>query len=215
MKNDYIKKSKSSKSVSEVNDELDIGEYLTLGPVGTALLPYEHPRALLIDEIDKGNPDLANDLLDLLEEGYFRIPELARLKKRYSEIRVPTADGTLAKIIEGDISCLHFPFVVLTSNNEREFSQAFRRRCLHLTINEPSDDEIQQHYLRIIEKHLPDVKQKGEIEKIIARFIELRKNGLRTTDQLLQAVFLLTRNFSVTTEKSENDLLDRILTSLN
>ena len=30
----------------------DIGKYIQLGPLGTALLPSPHPRVLLIDEID-------------------------------------------------------------------------------------------------------------------------------------------------------------------
>ena len=45
-----------------------IGRYLQLGPLGTALLPYERPRVLLIDEIDKSDVDLPNDLLNVLEE---------------------------------------------------------------------------------------------------------------------------------------------------
>ena len=56
-----------------------IGRYLQLGPLGTALLPYERPRVLLIDEIDKSDVDLPNDLLNVLEEGEFRIPELVRI----------------------------------------------------------------------------------------------------------------------------------------
>ena len=193
--------------------EIDIGDYLTLGPVGTAMLPWSHPRALLIDEIDKGDPDLANDLLDLLEEGRFRIPELARLKKSKSEIEVMTADlgQHQAKIIDGEVQCLHFPFVVLTSNGERDFPPAFRRRCLHLEVTEPPDFES----LRlIVEAHLPEV-QKMEIEWIIKEFIELRAKGLRTNDQLLQAVFLLTRDLTVGGESSRDKLVERLISSLN
>ncbi|HMQ33792.1 MAG TPA: AAA family ATPase, partial [Chloroflexaceae bacterium] len=69
-----------------------IVEYLRLGPLGTALLPWEHPRVVLIDEFDKGDIDLPNDLLNLMEEGWFLIPELARLRSR-EPIRVTTADG--------------------------------------------------------------------------------------------------------------------------
>jgi MoxR-like ATPase len=41
----------------------EIGNYLRLGPLGTALLPTATPWALLIDEIDKADIDLPNDLL--------------------------------------------------------------------------------------------------------------------------------------------------------
>ena len=37
------------------------------------------PRVLLIDEIDKSDIDLPNDLLNVFEEGEYEIPELARL----------------------------------------------------------------------------------------------------------------------------------------
>ena len=60
----------------------DIGRYLRLGPLGTALMlsTREAPCVLLIDEIDKSDIDLANDLLQVFEEGAFEIPELARLR---------------------------------------------------------------------------------------------------------------------------------------
>ncbi|GAB3862239.1 AAA family ATPase [Dactylosporangium cerinum] len=47
----------------------DIGNYLRLGPVGTALLPWKLPRVLLIDELDKSDIDLPSDLLNAFEEG--------------------------------------------------------------------------------------------------------------------------------------------------
>ncbi len=56
----------------------DIGQYITLGAVGTAFLPSLHPRVLLIDEIDKSDINLPNDLLHLFEEGKYEIPELVR-----------------------------------------------------------------------------------------------------------------------------------------
>lgn len=46
-----------------------IGKYIRLGPLGTALLPTARPRVLLIDELDKSDIDLPNDLLNVLEEG--------------------------------------------------------------------------------------------------------------------------------------------------
>lgn len=193
--------------------ELDIGEYLTLGPLGTAMLPWAHPRALLIDEIDKGDPDLANDLLNVLEEGEFDIPELVRLAKKpaYAEIPIPTADGAdhQATIVNGRVRCLHFPFVVLTSNGERDFPPAFLRRCLHLQVAEPKPESLWP----IVQAHLgEEVAQ--EAANIIDRFVALRNNGLRTNDQLLQAVFLLTRDYSMTDEAYKNALLDKLLASL-
>ncbi|HEY0698434.1 MAG TPA: AAA family ATPase, partial [Micromonospora sp.] len=71
----------------------DIGRYLRLGPLGTALLPAHRPRVLLVDELDKSDIDLPNDLLNVFEEGAFEIPELARLPVEQSQVRVGTADA--------------------------------------------------------------------------------------------------------------------------
>jgi len=75
----------------------DIGTYIRLGPLGTAFLTSkpQKPRVLLIDEIDKSDIDLPNDLLNLFEEGEFEIPELSRLpeKVEYQTIGVCPCDS--------------------------------------------------------------------------------------------------------------------------
>jgi MoxR-like ATPase len=50
----------------QANTPRSVGFYIRLGPLGTALLPRQYPRVLLIDEIDKGDVDLPNDLLHVL-----------------------------------------------------------------------------------------------------------------------------------------------------
>ncbi|WP_150252439.1 AAA family ATPase [Nocardiopsis deserti] len=60
--------------------EEDVGDHIRLGPLGTALLPFEKPRVLLIDEIDKSDIDLPNDLLTVFERGSYEIPELMRVR---------------------------------------------------------------------------------------------------------------------------------------
>ena len=50
-------------------DFSNIGRYIRLGPLGTALLPSDKPRVLIVDEIDKSDIDLPNDLLYIFEEG--------------------------------------------------------------------------------------------------------------------------------------------------
>ncbi len=48
----------------------NIGEFITLGPLGTALLPTQRPRVLLVDELDKASFDLPNDLPHVFEESW-------------------------------------------------------------------------------------------------------------------------------------------------
>jgi MoxR-like ATPase len=80
----------------------DIGDYLQLGPLGTALLPYSIPRVLLIDELDKSDIDLPNDLLHVFEEGEYTVRELDRVRALMPVVEVHTDDpGRTAKITEG------------------------------------------------------------------------------------------------------------------
>ena len=69
----------------------NIGKYIRLGPLGTAFLPSKKPRILIVDEIDKSDIDLPNDLLYVFEEGAFEIPELVRLEDVKAEVEVRTA----------------------------------------------------------------------------------------------------------------------------
>ena len=77
----------------QLNQSIDIGNYLRLGPLGTAFLPSRYPRVLLIDEIDKADINLPNDLLNLFEEGGYVLPELLRLTQQMPVIEVLTDDG--------------------------------------------------------------------------------------------------------------------------
>jgi MoxR-like ATPase len=70
--------------------ERPMADYISLGPVGTAFLPSLLPRVLLIDEIDKADPQLPNELLHLFEEGEFDIPELTR-ERRHQSLGDPKA----------------------------------------------------------------------------------------------------------------------------
>ncbi|MEV0676148.1 MoxR family ATPase [Actinosynnema sp. NPDC050436] len=167
--------------------ETDIGRYLHLGPLGTALLPYDLPRVLLIDELDKGDIDLPNDLLNVFEEGEYEIPELARMSGSRPEVVVRTADhGGTAAVTEGVVRCREFPVVIITSNGEREFPPAFLRRCLRLHVDPPDFARLG----RMVAAHFgsPD---KVELDALIGRFLEHgRQVGGLAADQLLNAVHL-------------------------
>ncbi|GGZ52004.1 AAA family ATPase [Streptomyces bluensis] len=163
----------------------ELQDHLRLGPVGTALLPYGRPRALLIDEIDKSDLDLPNDLLNILEEGQYEIPELVRAARHTPTAEV-MVDGTddRVPVARGRVRCRAFPFVVLTSNGEREFPPAFLRRCVRLELHQPRDTHLEQ----IVRAHLgePDAYARD----LINRFLSRGTDGELATDQLLNAVYL-------------------------
>lgn len=168
-------------------DASGVEDHLRLGPLGTALLPYARPRALLIDEIDKSDLDLPNDLLNVLEEGQYEIPELARTARHRPGGRAEVMiDGTGERVpVEhGRVRCRAFPFVVLTSNGEREFPPAFLRRCVTLKLRQPDDRQL----AGIVRAHLgePD----AYAQTLIERFLTRSGAGDLATDQLLNAVYL-------------------------
>lgn len=202
-------------SSTEATAVEDIGRYLRLGALGTALATSSEgkPRVLLIDEIDKSDVDLTNDLLHVLEEGVFVIPELVRISDRQEAATIPPWDqDVLAERISirrGKVRCQAFPFILITSNGERELPPAFLRRCLRLNLGKPDDEN---RLRRILEAHFG--KQSAESELLLRRFLESWKNDkMVAIDQLLNAVYLLTRQQAPTGSEKDR-LVDFILREL-
>ncbi|MEU9090784.1 MoxR family ATPase [Streptomyces sp. NPDC087901] len=164
-----------------------VGSYIRLGPLGTALLPSDRPRVLLIDELDKSDIDLPNDLLNVLEEGEFAIPELERIADRLpdGEADVLDHDGNKVRIKGGRVQCRAFPFVVLTSNGERDFPAPLMRRCIHLELGRPDHKRLAS----FVKAHLGEEAARSS-EDLITLFLERSRSELLATDQLLNAIYL-------------------------
>lgn len=170
-----------------------IGSYIRLGPLGTALLPRPEgqeafPRVLLVDELDKSDIDLPNDLLNVLEEGEFTIRELERSADREPVSEVLTDDGDKVAVTGGRVRCTTFPFIVLTSNGERDFPAALLRRCIQLELKPPTDKQL----AAMVTAHLGE-EALAEGEEYIRRFLERDAGQVVATDQLLNALFLTQR----------------------
>ncbi|MBP2704534.1 MoxR family ATPase [Microbispora sp. RL4-1S] len=177
------------------DDADDAGRYIRLGPLGTALLPYEYPRVLLIDEIDKSDIDLPNDLLTVFEKGEYEITELSRGGTASST--VTSADNERITIEAGTVRCRAFPLVIMTSNREREFPPAFLRRCIQLELREPDADKLRE----IIDAHMAELA--GQSDDLIQFFLNRKNQGQLATDQLLHAVYL-------TSEAAKKGVVDRL-----
>ncbi|MEU1314573.1 AAA family ATPase [Streptomyces tibetensis] len=188
----------------------DVEDHLRLGPLGTALLPYERPRALLVDEIDKSDLDLPNDLLNVLEEGQYEIPELVRAARHSGDGTAEVlADGTDTPVAvrRGRVRCRAFPFVVLTSNGEREFPPAFLRRCVRLKLRRPGRDQL----THIVRAHLDTPH--GDAHRLITRFLERASGGELATDQLLNALYLT--GVAGLDAESRDDLAEQLMPYLS
>lgn len=195
-------------------EEPPVEAYMRLGPVGTAFLSAHLPRVLLIDEIDKGDLSLANELLHLFEEGKFPLPELQRADavagRRQGGEDAPVANAAPERKIDswdedddgvpiparlpgGVVQCHEFPLVVMTSNGEREFPPAFNRRCLRVAMPDFSRDE--QSLRRILEGQWGGVELK-RLDAALARFQTAsgkarQQDDNLALDQLLNLAHLL------------------------
>jgi MoxR-like ATPase len=82
----------------------------------------ENRAILLIDEIDKADPDFPNDLLNELEKGEHRVVETGKL------------------IVENPVK----PIIIITSNREKELPDAFLRRCVYYFIPNFSPERLKE-----------------------------------------------------------------------
>jgi MoxR-like ATPase len=203
----------------------DVARYIRLGPLGTAFASFDRPRVLLIEEIDKGDVDLPNDLLHIFETGEFDIPELTRFLltsevdrehgRKPVMIPVETYDSSRVEITNGRVHCKFFPIIVLTSNGERTFPPAFMRRCIQLEMQQPNPSQLEE----IIKGHLgaEDYERaEQQIMGYIELFVQKRTDakGDLATDQLLNLVYLMTRDIQLD-EETKKMLVDKLLEKLS
>jgi MoxR-like ATPase len=116
--------------------------FLIRRPLLLAITQDGRPPVLLIDEIDRADEEFEAFLLEVLSDFQVTIPEI------------------------GTIRATAPPHVILTSNRNRELSDALRRRCLYLWIDFPGfDKEVQ-----IVTRKVPGVNER--LARQISRFME-------------------------------------------
>jgi len=127
-------------------DVTDIARYIKLGPLGNALSAPSR-RVLLIDEIDKADIEFPNDLLLELDAMRFHIDETGQ-----------------------EVVAAERPFVIITSNNEKELPDAFLRRCIFHFIQFPDKALMTQ----IVRVHHPDIEN-SVLDQCLEIFYGLRE----------------------------------------
>ncbi|GAC57223.1 hypothetical protein GOHSU_17_00270 [Gordonia hirsuta DSM 44140 = NBRC 16056] len=131
-------------------DDIFSEEFLLARPLLTAISRTE-PTVLLIDEIDKADVDMEGLLLEILSDFAITIPEM------------------------GTVAAARRPIVLLTSNANRELSEALKRRCLYLYIDFPDADLERE----ILASRVPDLPENlaAEVVRIIGvlRGLDIRK----------------------------------------
>ena len=132
--------------------------FLLPRPLLKAILS-EKPVVLLIDEIDKGDAEFEAFLLEMLGDYQVTVPELGTLTARTR------------------------PVTVLTSNAQRELSDALRRRCLHLHLDFPGPERERD----IIRRRVPEAS--AELARQVAHAMaKLRTLGLRKLPSISESI---------------------------
>ncbi|MDQ7086052.1 MAG: AAA family ATPase [Sulfurovum sp.] len=165
-----------------------------MNALGTAFLSEER-RVVLIDELDKSDRDLPNDLLHIFEDQEFDIEELKRLQSKSVE-GIKDMENKSHTITAGKVAVnKDFPIIIMTSNDEQEFSSAFLRRCICIELKMPDSDQEKIDILtKMVESHFPTEKGNSQIKMTIEKFVALNKASLRSNDQLLNAIYMVLKS---------------------
>ena len=117
--------------------------------------PHTAPQSsvVLIDELDKAPRDFPNDLLNQIANWEFDVPELPACR------------------FQADTD--HTPFILLTSNSEKQLPEAFLRRCVYHHIDFPNEKELRE----ILVSRLGAIDQKSaSFDSLLTLFGEIRKD---------------------------------------
>jgi MoxR-like ATPase len=147
----------SAASIAEAADRLAGAEgtffgkrFLIARPL-LQVIECDRPAVLLVDEVDRADPEFEAFLLEILAENQVTVPELGTLK------------------------AIHPPLVILTTNATRDMTDALRRRCLHAFLDYPPPSRE----LAILELRIPGIAKdlaSRLVELVHAvRALELRK----------------------------------------
>jgi MoxR-like ATPase len=159
--------------------------FIVARPLLRAITAHE-PTLLLVDEVDKSDPEFEAFLLEVLSDFQVTVPEL------------------------GTIEAVRRPLVFLTSNNARELSDALKRRCLHLWIDYPSEELERQ----ILETKVPDAGAEL-VQDLVEMMHKLRELDLKKTPSISETLdwarALLALNASELDEDVVNQTFNVIL----
>jgi len=164
-------------------DDLTPLDFITLVALGEAIADAETGaprRVVLVDEIDKAPRDFPNDVLFQFEKYAFKIEEAT--KKDFEDYK----GRTFERDENDNICCAKGaePFLLLTSNSEKNLPDAFLRRCVfyHITFPEPSKDKnktletIVRHKARVSDSYRKHLEQ--HLGEILLHFEGIRNRGL-------------------------------------
>ncbi len=148
-------------------------------------LKHDTGCVLLIDEIDKADQEFEAFLLEILSEFQVSIPEIGTIKTKIK------------------------PLVFLTSNNQREMSDALKRRCLHLHVPFP-DEKLER---RILQTRIPDLSE--ALNKELVNFVQqIRTLELKKAPSISETIDWAKVLLLLNAEHLEHDMVKETLNTI-
>ncbi|WP_328404324.1 AAA family ATPase [Nocardia sp. NBC_00403] len=148
----------ANESWDSTRDHVFTEEFLLARPL-LAAIRSPNPTVLLIDELDKADVELEGMLLEVLGDYQVSIPEL------------------------GTITAVRTPFAIVTSNANRDLSEALKRRCLYLHIDYPTA-ELERAIVRM---KVPELDQ-ALAEPLVGVVGALRELPLRKAPSIAETL---------------------------
>jgi len=137
---------------------------------------------LLIDEVDKSDPEFEAFLLEVLSDYTVSVPEVGTIRAR------------------------NIPLVFLTSNNAREMTDALKRRCLHLYIDFP-DLETE---VAILNQKVPGIEQRL-VQDIVELVQRVRSLDLKKTPSISETLDWARALMTLNADSLEKDLIEQTM----
>ena len=156
---------RGTESLAEAAEKIGDAESVLFGPKFLLERPLlkaltsDVPVVLLIDEVDRADPELEAFLLEILAENQATIPEI------------------------GTIRAKHIPLVLLTTNATRDMTDALRRRCLHAFLDYPPPSRE----LAILELRVPGIGR-ALADQLVAFASDVRKMDLRKAPSIAETI---------------------------
>jgi MoxR-like ATPase len=122
-------------------------------------LESKQPSVLLLDEVDRADPEFEAFLLEFLADFAVTIPEVGRIEAR------------------------HKPFVLLTTNGTREMTDALRRRCFFAYVDYPSPERE----IAILEAKVPGI-DRALVARVVGFLQRLRTLPLKKAPSIGEAL---------------------------
>ena len=171
----------AAERVGEADSVFFSENFLVSRPLMNAITSDE-PTLLLIDEVDKGDPEFEAFLLEVLSDFQVTVPEV------------------------GTIRAKQRPLVFLTSNNSREMSDALKRRCLHLFIDFPNESLE----TRILDAKVPEAGKKlgADLVRMMQR---LRELDLKKTPSISETLDWARALLALNAAELDRDVVTRTL----